>query len=75
MRKETKTHLDNIVDTMAGADGGIRFIYLLAAIRSLDKEAAEGGKKAEGLLQVMVQFSDLINIIASMSGIGEKNET
>jgi hypothetical protein len=62
MRKETQKHLDNIMDCMAGADGGIRFVNLLMLLRGMDEKADEGDNDAQQVLDVMIRFSKMIDV-------------
>lgn len=61
MRSTTKVCFDNILDTMTGLDGGVKFTRFKFALKDLDKQAAKGDKAAEQLIQVVMQFSRLID--------------
>ena len=62
LREETKIAFQNILDTMTGADGGVRFIHLKVLIEEMDKRAALGDLGAESIIEVIKQFSRLINV-------------
>jgi len=62
MRKETQKHFDNIMDCMAGADGGGRFLRLKFMIEDMDKRADKGEVGAQQIVDVMVYFSRLIDV-------------
>lgn len=61
-RPKTKKAFDNITDTFTGADGGVSFINLRFFIEGLDAKASEGDAESEEILQIMKQFSMLIDI-------------
>ena len=52
----------NILDTFTGADGGIRFVNFKSMIEMLDKQAGDGDPSSEHLIQIMLQFSRLIDV-------------
>ena len=60
MKPETQKHFDNILDTMTGADGGIRFVQLKVMLEDLDNR--EDDEAAGHLVRMMTNFSRLINI-------------
>ena len=62
MNSKTKHALDNILDTMSGGDGGVRFVYFKAFIEEFDKRAENGDKDAQSVVDVMVRFSRLIDV-------------
>ena len=62
MRERTKAAFDDILDTMGGADGGLRFASYMMLIRSLDDQAAAGDVASEALLEVMFRFKKLIDV-------------
>lgn len=54
---QNREHLDNIMDTMAGADGGGRFLQLRFFLEHLELENSEA---SDELMKVMIRFSKLI---------------
>jgi hypothetical protein len=68
MSDQTKEQLDYILDTFAGADGGIRYIKTLRLIEEMDKIYQEGGIDSYQAGQVLdktigtfVRFIELAN--------------
>lgn len=53
---------NNILDTFAGADGGVKFTSFLFAHRNFQKEAANGSAQAQQILDVVEKFSKLIDL-------------
>lgn len=68
MKPETQKHFDNILDTMSGADGGIRFVHLRILLEDMDNR--EDDPAAPQIVRMMTNFSRLINI-ANKETIGE----
>lgn len=68
MREKVQAAFDNILDTMGGADGGMKFMKLMMAIRQLDEQAEKGDKAAEQVIRVIIQFSKLIDITTGVKG-------
>ena len=62
MRALTQQAFSNILDTMTGTDGAIRFIRFKVLIEDLDKKSLEGDEAAEQLIVLMKRFSKLIDI-------------
>lgn len=62
MRQETKIALFNILDTMTGADGGVRFIYLRNLVEEMDRRAEGGDNDAKSIIDVVMRFSRLIDV-------------
>lgn len=62
MRALTQQSFNNILDTMTGADGAVRFIRFKVLIEDLDDKAKEGDEAAEQLIVLMKRFSKLIDI-------------
>ena len=62
MRHKTKAALDNILDTMTGSDGCIKFLFYTNFIKAMDKRAKEGDKDAEKIIEIIIQFSRLIDV-------------
>lgn len=54
--------IDNIVDVFTGADGGVDFVKFRILIACLDKQKANGDLAAKKILNVVFQFSQLLNI-------------
>ena len=61
--EECQRHFDNILNTMTGADGGVRFYTLLRTLLNMEELAMNGNAKANEVLNVMVRFSHLINVV------------
>ncbi len=59
-KEENNEALDNIMDTFAGADGGIRFIKFKFGMEHFEKEGSEA---SELIMDVMIKFSKLIDIM------------
>jgi len=66
MRKETKEYIRNILDTMSGSDGGVRFVKFKIGIEEFDRRATKGDKDAQAIIQVVRHFSRLIDTLVSM---------
>jgi hypothetical protein len=62
MREETKKAFDNILDTMTGVDGGVRFIFFMTFIKNFDQRAEDGDIIADKVIDVMKRFSNLIDV-------------
>ncbi len=62
LRDQSKAAFQNILDTMTGADGGVRFLYFKVLIEEMDKRASEGDADAQTLIDVMIRFSRLIDV-------------
>ena len=60
MRAEIKEHVDNIMDCMTGADGGIGFMKLKMLLEYLDEQAQDGDEDSNKALECVVRFSKLI---------------
>jgi hypothetical protein len=67
MRVEIKRTFDNIVDTLACADGGVRFAKFRFFIEDMDKRAINGDKAAEDILLFMSNFEKLIDVAITHS--------
>jgi hypothetical protein len=63
MTEITKAAMDNILDTFAGADGGVKFTRVLFAIRKLDEQAVAGNKDAQEIINLVVKFSRLLDAL------------
>jgi hypothetical protein len=62
MRPEIDKALRNILDTMTGTDGGIRFVNLKCFLEEFDKKAVGGDNAARQVINVPIYFSNLIDI-------------
>jgi len=62
MREEVNTAFLNILNTMAGADGPVRFLKFKFFIENFDDLASKGDDEAEKIVTVMRQFSKMIDI-------------
>ncbi len=69
MSPERKAHLDNILDCMSGADGGIAFMKTKILIEELEKE--DNNTEAEKALSVISQFSKFITFATKNIGTKE----
>jgi len=67
MRAETKAHLDNILDSLAGADGGARYVHFMRALEQLDKQADEGDSVSNVIFTTLERFSKLIDALQPKS--------
>src|SRR3990172_12576077 len=47
LREQSNSAFQNILDTMTGADGGVRFLYFKVLIEEMDKRAGEGDADAK----------------------------
>ena len=54
--------LNNILDTMSGADGGVSFIKLKFLLEDWERQAAQGDKPAQELCNVLHRFSNLVDV-------------
>lgn len=61
---DVKLAMDNILDTFTGADGGIKFVKLRSALDAFEIKAGTGDKASEKILEVVTNFSRLIDVIA-----------
>ena len=68
MRQITKDQFDNILDCFTGADGGVRFVNLRAALEQFDKEAVEGNEDSAECLCVLSMFSKFIDYVQPEHG-------
>jgi len=59
MRHATKESFDTIMDTFATA--GTPFVKLLMAVRQFDAQAEAGDEAAQKIIELVHQFSRLIN--------------
>ncbi len=59
MKPDTEKALINIMDCIAGADGGISFINLRGMIEEMDNRDEEGAKQ---IVEVVKRFSRLIDV-------------
>ncbi len=59
MTEQTKSYFDNIADTFAGSDGGIRFLKLKMLIDAIDEKEDEASKE---IIKLVVKFSTLIDV-------------
>ena len=62
MKTIYKDAFDNIMMLAAGADL-IKFVNVKAGLESLSALETQGDKVAKKVLKVMIQFSELINIL------------
>ncbi len=70
LREKSNAAFQNILDTMTGSDGGVRFVYFKALIEEIDKLAEEGDADAATLIEVMMRFSRMIDVAQkTMKGI------
>lgn len=61
--EELKGYIDNIVDTITCADGGISFCRFNNSIKTLNNQANNGDLLAEQLVNIVKNFSNLIKSI------------
>ena len=62
---KTKEYLDNILDCFGGADGGVSFAKFRYAVEDLEKQAMGGDVSAKRIIEVVRQFSKLINVLGT----------
>jgi len=62
MRAEVAGALQNILDTMTGADGGLRFLRVKAFLEDFDNRASKGDDDAQKIVDVAIHFSRIIDI-------------
>ena len=53
--------LKNILDTMTGADGGIKFVKFKMLVEDMENRINNGDKQADQILDIMDKFSKLID--------------
>lgn len=58
-----KEDLQNILDCMTGADGGVSFMKLRVTLDRYEEEAADGNASSSEVLMIVKQFSMLIDLI------------
>jgi GTPase involved in cell partitioning and DNA repair len=63
LRSETKKALENIIDVIACGDGGIRLTTFLSRLREIDRQATKGNTSAEQVIDVMLKFSRMCDIL------------
>ncbi len=61
MRDSTKSAIHNIVDTMNGSDGGVKYTNFLSMIDIVDKQACDGDHASTELIAVVERFSRLLD--------------
>jgi hypothetical protein len=71
MRPETQKEIENILDCMSGADGGVKFALFLGALREMDDRAKNGDLQAHEIIKILFRFSKLIDVLSRR----DKNET
>lgn len=59
MNQNVKESLDNILNCMSGADGGVSFIRLKTLLEQIGRDEANAGRMVE---EAVHQFSRLINV-------------
>lgn len=59
MNQNVKESLDNILNCMGGADGGVAFIRLKALLEKISQDDANAARLVE---EAVHQFSRLINV-------------
>jgi hypothetical protein len=59
---DLKAAVDDIMDVMAGADGGIGFANFCAFINRMDELAKKNDKAAQQVLEQVRRFHRLVNI-------------
>ena len=59
---DLKAAMDDILDVMAGADGGVGFMRLCVFINGMDERAKKGDEAAQQVLEQVRRFRRLINI-------------
>ena len=62
---KTKEYLDNVLDCFGGADGGVSFVKFRYAVEDLEKQAMGGDVSAKRIIEVVRQFSKLINVLGT----------
>lgn len=60
LRPETETSLRIIMDTFAGADGGVAFYHAQGLIEEMDRRASTGDAAAIQVIKVMTDFARFI---------------
>lgn len=61
--RKLQEQFDNIMDTFGAADGGIKFIKLRQLLEELERRSdEEADQTAEKLLQIVGQFSRMIDV-------------
>ena len=64
MNPKTQEAFDNILNTCGGADNS-KFISWMEGVRHLD---AEGSEKADLILDIMIKFSNMLDILHQAKG-------
>lgn len=62
MNEKLKEAINDIMDTFAGADGGISFVNLRSILENMDKEAGNGNLSAQEILEVVYRFHRLVKM-------------
>lgn len=66
MRQEKQEAFQNIVDCFTGEDGGVKFTFVKKRFDEIDKTAIEGDKASQEIMEIMVRFSRLINVLGEI---------
>jgi len=61
--RTVKEELQNILDCMTGADGGVGFVALRVALDQFEKEAADGNEASAEVLKIVARFSKIIDLV------------
>lgn len=62
---DLKAAIDDIMDVMAGADGGVGFSRFCMLINSLDEKSKRGDKAAQQVLEQVRRFHRLVKVATS----------
>jgi hypothetical protein len=74
MKTEHKQAFDNITDTFTGSDGGVKFLMFKVMLESLSYQSLNGDKEAEQIMNIVVQFSKLIDIYMDSRSYDKKGQ-
>lgn len=59
---DLKVAVDDIMDVMAGADGGVSFARFCMFINSLDEKSKRGDRAAQQVLEQVRRFHRLVKV-------------
>lgn len=70
MKPELQRAFENILDTLTGADGGVKFMAYKAGLEEMSKRESEGDRQAAEVLAIVVRFSRLLDVLGEKFGSG-----
>jgi hypothetical protein len=62
MREGTQKALNDIMDVLAGADGGGQFVKFKVQLDDIDKQAHEGNESACAIIEIVKRFARFVTL-------------